>query len=152
MSMFTFESAFPVAASAAAPVATGSTRKGGRRNGGKSASTAVKEYAAMTTAEKRLFNLEKARNARRSAAQTPSTPEEKSEKRAEYVRTTIKLVNLGHGRREIEINGVLVGVKWNGEKFAYFCGSKRGTAADRGTAVAKLNVLTSEAGLGVVRA
>jgi len=72
----------------------------------------------------------------------------------EYVRTAVKLTNLGHGRRETTIDGTKVGVAWNGatNTFTFFCGRRKGSAADRGEAVAQLNVLLSEMGLGAVRA
>lgn len=71
---------------------------------------------------------------------------------AEYVRTAVKLTNFGHGRRETTIDGTKVGITWTGTTFAYFCGKRRGTAADRGDAIASLNVLLSQNGLGAVRA
>jgi hypothetical protein len=78
----------------------------------------------------------------------------KTVSKPEYVRTAVKLTNLGHGRRETTIDGTKVGVAWNGaaNTFTFFCGRRKGSAADRGEAIAQLNVLLSEMGLGAVRA
>lgn len=160
MSMLMFESAFPVAASSVAPVVA-RTRTGGRRHNAAATNT-VKEYAQMTTAEKRLFNLEKARAARRTTAPASPAPAkapkaEKAEKaeKAAYVRTAIKLTNYGHGCRETVIDGVKVGIAWDGKTstFVYVIGRKvAGAAADRGAAVAQLNVALAARGLPPVRA
>ena len=73
-------------------------------------------------------------------------------KKAPYVKTALKMVDYGKGRRALQIDATLVVVAWNGKTWDYACGTRKGTAADRGEAFAKVNVLLANAGLPPVRA
>jgi hypothetical protein len=85
---------------------------------------------------------------------TPAPAPRQVSAKAPYVATSVKLVNHGHGQYSQEINGTKVAVAWNGadKVWAYSCGRSKGSAADRGAAVAQLNLLLSKAGLPAVRA
>jgi hypothetical protein len=87
-------------------------------------------------------------------AKAPAAPAPAAQEEPVYVRTHLKLENHGKGQRSLVINGVKVSVNWNGATKAwdYACGKRKGTAADRGAAFAQLNLLTTAAGLGMVRA
>jgi hypothetical protein len=69
-----------------------------------------------------------------------------------YVSTSVKLANQGHGLRTATIDGVLVGVKSTATGTTYVCGKRSGTAADRGAAVAALNLILAQNGMPPVRA
>lgn len=75
-------------------------------------------------------------------------------KKAPYVPTALKLTDHGHGRRSLKIDTTLVIVAWNGatKVWDYQVGKVKGHGADRGEAIALVNVALANAGLPPVRA
>ena len=91
---------------------------------------------------------------RTARAATAASKETNVSKKAPYVPTALKLTDHGHGRRSLKIDNTLVVVAWNGatKVWDYQVGKAKGTGADRGDAIAQVNVRLANAGLPPVRA
>jgi hypothetical protein len=109
------------------------------------------EVAALTAAVSALAGIAPAAPV---APVAPAPAPRKAKVKPEYVATAVKLVNGGRGQYSQTINGTKVAVAWNGadKVWGFACGKARGTAADRGAAVAQVNLLLAKAGLPAVRA
>lgn len=114
------------------------------------------QIAALTAQIERLATPEVAPApvAPRTVAPKASKPAPKAPAKAKYVATSVALTNHKHGRYSLQMDNTLITLAWNGaeRRWDYICGRNKGSAADRGTAVAQINVLLAKAGLPPVRA
>jgi hypothetical protein len=82
------------------------------------------------------------------------TPVAPAKAKPAYVATSVPLTNHKHGRYSLQMERTMITLCWNGaeRRWDYICGKVKGSAADRGTAVAQINALLANAGLPPVRA